>query len=601
MKKITKFIFYTAIALTIVSCSDDNLFKDAKMTPTDSTRITMSSKLNIRYDYESKMFMVNTQSSEFKEFVYSEDSESKNTFFLNAYQQGFKPLTVYGGLQEQEQTFEELIERFEETKERESLQIMNFSELISPEESIEIEENGLDLDTSTFIGDNDFASLLNYNGQIQINDSVYTYTPKGLFVVKRENLNRLTNILQDNPSITISEGYTMLGGGTILGYKPSMTNFEKYKVDIHQENTFHSPPAPSTTYPFQLPNYTGHYSTCATLKKPAFPNIFGKSYTCLHRLSNTTRMKSIFRVQDFLFFNHTILKATHQREKEQYIKIKIWPFKIKWKVTKYWQNASADKLYSKINLAYFDVKRKNNTLTVSNADIKSLFQKISNLIYPINSPSQSSAMYVVNDEFILNATGNNYSRKNFVLKNSDINHYTNYTSSVIFPTTYESNPNTPLPDLNFLANSKKKVIINVMIYNHNIILTTDDILKMTKKVIEHYVDLGHNKDDIAVIMNEINLKNLSSGQISAPSSKIVISGEVLTKQGTHKIERKYEVDKDFKLEELTFSFSKSDSNFPTLKLNLTFSSNSVDSYFIDFETGIFSNGAWGGVKYSISN
>lgn len=600
MKKLTKTLLASLVLLTISSCSKDNLFTDAKMTPTDTTRTSFSSNLNIRYDYESKMFMVNAQSSDFKDFVYSEDLEFKNTFFRNAYQQGFEPLSVYGGLQEEEgeMQFDELIERYEGIKERKSYSIMDFTEEISPEESLDIEENGLDLDGSTFIEDNNFASLLNYNGQIQINDSVYMYTPKGLFVVKRANLNRLTSLVLDNPAIRIEEGHTILGNGTILGYKPLQSSFEEHKVDDHQASSFHTATVPSTTYPFQFPTYTGHYSTCANPKRPKFSNIFGKSYTCLHKISNNTRMKSIFRAQDFLFFNHTILKASHQKEKEQFIKIKIWPFNIKWRVTKYWENSSADKLYTKINLAYFDIKRKNNTLTVSSADVKSAFQKISNIIYPINNPSQSKAMYVVNDEFKLNTSGN-YSRKSYILKESDINHYTNYTSSIVYPNTYESNSNVDLPDLNFLSDNKRHLIVNTVIYNYDVVIGVDDVLKMAKKVMDHYVDQGYNRDDIAVIMNEINLKNLSSGQLSAPTTKFIQTGEVITKQGTHKIERKYKIDKEFNLEEVSVAFLKSESN-SVIKVKVNFTANTVSNFFVDFETGIYSNGAWGGVKYSIT-
>ena len=153
----------------------------------------------------------------------------------------------------------------------------------------------------------------------------------------------------------------------IFSYRPITANLE-YEVNKYEE-TLNEDAGENDTYDqtdialstfatanpaFQIPTYTGNYSKCANIKRPFIPNLFGKSYRCTHKLTSTTRIVSVFKAQDFLLFNHTILKTSHQREKVQYTRIKIWPFKkIRIKLFKYWENASAPKLYIKINEGYF--------------------------------------------------------------------------------------------------------------------------------------------------------------------------------------------------------------------------------------------------------
>lgn len=202
MKFLLKVTFVAMLFLTM-SCHTDNLLNDAKMVPSDSTKTLFNSKLSISYNKEKQMFIARGNSADFKDFIYSEDTELKNRLFIDAYNKGFEPLTVYGEIPSE--LFDEYSDRFEDSKEKKSLEIMSDLSYISEEE---IEEEGIDIDNRTFIQDNDFASVLNYNGQIQFNDSIYTYTPKGLFIVNENKINHLTEFLNRNSQIEMSKVLT---------------------------------------------------------------------------------------------------------------------------------------------------------------------------------------------------------------------------------------------------------------------------------------------------------------------------------------------------------------------------------------------------------
>ena len=101
------------------------------------------------------MFVIKGTSNEIKDFFFSEDVESKNKIFLQAYEDGFTPLSVYEEIPEDR--FDKYQEIFEDIKENKSLEIMDFSKDILVDEIDE--EEGVDLDSSTFLDSNEFASI----------------------------------------------------------------------------------------------------------------------------------------------------------------------------------------------------------------------------------------------------------------------------------------------------------------------------------------------------------------------------------------------------------------------------------------------------------
>jgi len=58
-------------------------------------------------------------------------------------------------------------------------------------------ENDLN-DLEDLIGDDEYASFINDKGEIQVADSIYKYTDKGLFFVHKSDLEHLNNYLANN-------------------------------------------------------------------------------------------------------------------------------------------------------------------------------------------------------------------------------------------------------------------------------------------------------------------------------------------------------------------------------------------------------------------
>jgi len=65
----------------------------------------------------------------------------------------------------------------------------------------------IDVDGETFdveddlVLDDDFASFLNVNREIIVNDTLYTYTQAGIFVTHKSNITDARRYILDNPPL----------------------------------------------------------------------------------------------------------------------------------------------------------------------------------------------------------------------------------------------------------------------------------------------------------------------------------------------------------------------------------------------------------------
>ncbi|MBS9766203.1 MAG: hypothetical protein KGV44_01530 [Flavobacteriaceae bacterium] len=195
---------------------------------------------------------------------------------------------------------------------------------LSARSNSELNENMDELED--LIGDDEFASFINDEGEIQVGDSIYKYTKRGLFFVHQNDMEHLNNYLESNQLTTndrfayrsaisspcdynrenaglvqINERITRYihplddcnsgdyyGGGGGGSYQPS-----------NSSNDFHS-------FIENLPKNEG--------EDGSFDFLFGKSRTCIEKFSSGYRVKTKFWNQSYLIYRSIGVSVRHQKK-----------------------------------------------------------------------------------------------------------------------------------------------------------------------------------------------------------------------------------------------------------------------------------------------
>jgi len=261
---------------------------------------------------------------------------------------------------------------------------------------------------SHFIGDNKFASLLNDKGEIQVRDSIYKYTPYGLFIVHESDYKSLLvymNNTLDPPSIDPSNpnppnpdepsildpkpiapiACSVMGELSALsnGELVSLTNEIKFIVPQPIDDPCNpgggggggspSPnPTPTPTPPTNdelKEEYIDSLEPCSSFN--GWMNfIFGQSDICYSHFSSKSRIKTKFWNQDYYIFQSIGTRVLHQ-------------FK-----TGFWYDAKIDELELGVINMSFDYE--------INYDLRSTLPPNINQQYIIDNSGTSSSIYDYN-------------------------------------------------------------------------------------------------------------------------------------------------------------------------------------------------------------
>ena len=200
-------LFFLALWLFAISCNNDDRMSDSTIIP----------QTKYSYDLSKNLILIKGKKSDVKNLVYSE----KSSFLENSYEKGFIPLLVSSEINNAE-LYSTVLEKQSKVK---KLKIFESNKKIYSRTS-SIEPDG---DTETFLEDEDFASLLNDKGQIQVNDSIYMYTPNGLFISHVDNYDDLEEFVTENPQVSVPEGLAPISE-EITSFSPTqeyLSSFEK--------------------------------------------------------------------------------------------------------------------------------------------------------------------------------------------------------------------------------------------------------------------------------------------------------------------------------------------------------------------------------------
>ncbi|MEZ4914071.1 MAG: hypothetical protein R2798_08470 [Chitinophagales bacterium] len=161
-----------------------------------------------------------------------------------------------------------------------------------------------------YIGDDNFAALLNEEGKIVINDSIYAYTPNGLWYCSLTNEEILSRFLESD---------TYRNYQVPTGEDHSIVSFEN--INIHH---FSNLPASISEYeeiddvPVVIPPPTNCFNIQNTLTEctpygNAF-SVFGAQCICNEYFDSKHRVRTHFMNQNYGFFKIAMVNVKYQKK-----------------------------------------------------------------------------------------------------------------------------------------------------------------------------------------------------------------------------------------------------------------------------------------------
>lgn len=541
---------FMIVLIAIISCnSDDNLnFKTEGKTKDYSAKVS--------YDAERNILKFSGLKSSVEEFL-SDTIADKNSMFTKFYNEGFLPLSVSPDIKDEN--------LYNEVQQKTLINIPSHYAKNGSEEE----------DSETFLEDEEFASLLNSEGALQLNDSIYMYTPNGLFIVHKDDYDSLEDFIEENQEISIPEGMNYVSD-KIISYRPNLEELGS-EYDIVDRIAPDEPGSGGgggggTTITIPKPNQTNHYTNCNNgINRPFVGNIFGKQYICYYNFSSKYRVKTVFEIQDFFLFYSV-------RAKNKFRK-KGW--------TGIWGREDAKKLYLRINNGVMKVERKTFTATISDSQLKPLINSINNLITVKSAP-----IPIVSDVYLLESSGK-FKQQNYSLSQYDLNSFS--PGNPLVPQYSQNLPSVNMDSFKNLLNTNKKAIIYINLFNKDHEITLDQIMNIAAKVFQKYATQGRTNNDIAVVMNEIKA---SHDRIDAKPFFIVTKDELIQASNTHKVIKDFGVRKDFDLKGFEIGFSTDTNGSKKWKFKFTLGHNKITQYKMDIEGGVYYN-RWGGTRFTV--
>lgn len=543
-----KIIYLSSISLGFLmfySCNneDDSLIKDTNHKPLEE-KLSFNSKMNVLKFKGNK--------NDIKLFI--DDPSNKEKLFLEYYESGFIPLSISSDIKDNN-VINNITNKLKQNK-------------ISSKTNINTHES--------FLEDHELASILNNNGALQLNDSIYVYTPNGLFFVHEDDYDELEYYLEKNQNINISTGLNQITN-EISSYRPDTNklpvDFEMIAPEDPYDGGGYSGGGSGYSSPtIPLKNQTNHYKNCNEgISNPFLGNIFGKQYECIYYFDNDHQVKTVFEIQDFYLFYSVRAKNKFRR-----------------KGTFGWRTDDARKLYLKINDGLLKIERKTYEVKLNNSQIKPVIDAVNNLITVKSRP-----IPIINSEYILNSSGT-YTQTNYIINSNDL--YYNTSDMLIFPQQKQIQNSVNMDSFKNMLNTTKKSIIYVNIFNKDFNITHNDLINMAAKLFTKYATSGRQNSDIAIVMNEVKAQN---DKINASPMYIITKDEIIEADNTHKVIKDFDVKKDFDLKEFVITFSTNTSGSNKFGINMRLGVNNITEYKMDIEGGIFYNNSWGGTKFVV--
>ncbi len=541
-----KTIFLLAILLIFLnSCNQRDEISESNNLD-KNVSITFNKKLN------AISFKTKTDVQKFIE-NYPQNEDKIGDF----YEKGFIPYRVKDGVDEA--TFNKLVS--------EKKKILQKSKTTSKVTDVEAEEE--------LINNDFFASLLNAEGEVLVDDTVYKYTEQGLYMVDEEDLEYLNNYLATN-STTPQIGLTQIDS-KISAYIPSPQQFEDFQIQpayILPEEPDLGGSIGSSGSDVGFPSNTSNFQNCVP-DRPWIDNIFGRTYTCEYYFSSDRKLRSTFAAEDYYLFFDVYAQAKFKQ--------KTW---LGW-----YSCREAQRVYLKINSANITLADRKATLKLNTDDLKKVISEIEKLL---EGTSQKKVAYLSN---VYSDNNGNPTIENYSPNTNEILFGANQSSTIVTPQDKRLISNISIDFKALFGKTPKKVFV-VTVLGKEQVLTNEEIFKIASKAYKDFVTKQNTVVDNSA--GVVIMKKAMNGTGPNEDAEIVsyAFGNDLTYVNNLAVaQRKFDIPKQFKIDKFMLDFKLEP---PFIKsINIDMSWKKPDKYDVDIEAGAYYQGRWGGSKFRV--
>lgn len=226
------------------------------------------------------------------------------------------------------------------------------------------------------IVDDDFASFLSVNRQIIVDDTLYTYTPKGIYTTHKQNLDEMDDFILDN---NIEEYVSLPPPGKYettnqrillvipdngpcgsLSYDPVYNVFMAF--DQHSNECYAGSygggpgsSSQSVDHTESLRNYAKTLTACNSSNN--FMGIFGPDRRCWSYFDSRRRTKTVFWKSNYLIYRSVGVKVKHQKR-----------HRLGW----WYASDDNDEIALLIDKAYFKMKPTINPVNIHNQPLEKI-------------------------------------------------------------------------------------------------------------------------------------------------------------------------------------------------------------------------------------
>ncbi|WP_143744276.1 hypothetical protein [Polaribacter tangerinus] len=443
------------------------------------------------------------------------------------------------------------------------------------------------------INNDNFATILSEDGEVQVGDSIYKYTSKGLLIAhikKRALFETYTKKSSNNLFKSNSD---------VFLYTPDRNNLLDFNVEQADECDLNATISSELILPsefygcggggsvsggtstvgggIRIPD-TSNYSECVNSKSGWIDNIFGRSYVCEYFFNDDKKLRTIFEAADYYFFQDVYAQAKFKNN--------TW---FGW-----FSDRSADEVYllNKKVILNTKTEKRGFDFAIDWEDTVKVFNKIYTFFL---SKPDNTITYVSNEyDFNTNTVTTH-------LPNPD--NLLNLASNSLNLITPQIVQKTPLIDIDFNLKNffgtkvNKAVTINVLSLKYN--LSNTDIIKLAHETLAGKKIKLDKGETGAIIIVYVNPKTMEAKPVA-----FSLFGEKTTVSKLAVAARDFDVPQNFKIDDFSVVFkskhySVTNSTKNSIGVKFKFRIDVVNSVDIEIESGAYYKGVWGGSKFKV--
>lgn len=172
------------------------------------------------------------------------------------------------------------------------------------------------------IGDDEFASMLNENGEIQVGDSIYKYTETGLYFVHKDDIEHLNSYLEKNANEIFTKAelqsktkvYGKMSRRLFEDIDEKITRFTSRRRSTYTGGTYNDEYTPTLrSLPANMREQVEYWTPTAG-RQTQIAGWFGDRRVAYETVKTRRRVKVIFSNQDLYLSHKVFIEVKYQKK-----------------------------------------------------------------------------------------------------------------------------------------------------------------------------------------------------------------------------------------------------------------------------------------------